>query len=517
MANNKLDMNKIRKVIKLHCNGKSKLFISRYLSLSRNTVKKYISLFEVLGLSLETVNNKTDTELDELFSQGPTEVVSSRIEDLYAYFPQMERELKKVGITIQTMWERYIETHPDGLRVTQFRNRYRDWSNKVNPVMHMNHKAGDKMYVDYAGKTLSIIDKSTSEVQEVQFFVAILGASQYTYAEASMSQQKEDFVASVENAMRFFQGTPAAIVPDNLKSAVVRTSRFEPTINETLADLAEHYETTILPARAYRPRDKSLVEGAVKILYRRIYANLKDSKYFSIEDLNQEIWNLLDAHNNKKLTGRPYSRFELFMEDERHELQPLPLERFEIKYQSLATVMQNGHVQLSQDKNYYSVPYQYLKKKVKLLYTSSTVEIYFKYNRIATHIRNPKPYIYTTNPEHMASTHQFVAQWNALRFIDWANSIDPAVGEYIMQIIESRNHPEQAYKSCLGILSFEKKVGAERLANACKRALDFKIYNFKTIQNILENSLDKIPMEHEKEEDQDLPDHGNIRGKNYYN
>jgi hypothetical protein len=317
--------------------------------------------------------------------------------------------------------------------------------------------------------------------------------------------------------MRFFQGTPAAIVPDNLKSAVIRTSRFEPTINETLADLAEHYETTILPARAYRPRDKSLVEGAVKILYRRIYANLKDFKYFSIEELNQEIWNLLDAHNNKKLTGRPYSRFELFMEDERHELQPLPLERFEIKYQSLATVMQNGHVQLSQDKNYYSVPYQYLKKKVKLLYTNSTVEIYFKYNRIATHIRNPKPYIYTTNPEHMASTHQFVAQWNALRFIDWANSIDSAVGEYILQIIESRNHPEQAYKSCLGILSFEKKVGAERLANACKRALDFKIYNFKTIQNILENSLDKIPMEHEKEEDQDLPDHGNIRGKNYYN
>ena len=205
------------------------------------------------------------------------------------------------------------------------------------------------------------------------------------------------------------------------------------------------------------------------------------------------------------------------MEDERHELQPLPLERFEIKYQSLATVMQNGHVQLSQDKNYYSVPYQYLKKKVKLLYTNSTVEIYFKYNRIATHIRNPKPYIYSTNPEHLASTHQFVSQWNALRFIDWANSIDPAVGEYIMQIIESRNHPEQAYKSCLGILSFEKKVGTERLVNACKRALDFKIYNFKTIQNILENSLDKIPMEHEKEEDQDLPDHGNIRGKNYYN
>lgn len=515
MANNTIDMNKIRKVIKLHCNGKSKLFISKYLPLSRNTVKKYISLFEVLGLSLDSINQKTDAELDALFSQSTEEETTPKMQKVYDFFPQMERELKKTGVTMYGMWEHYISLNPDGFRTSQFRFHYIKWSNKVNPVMHVIHKAGDKMYVDYAGKTLSIVDKSTSEIKEVQFFVAILGASQYTYAEVSMSQQKEDFVASVENAIRFFEGTPAAIVPDNLKSAVIKSNRFEPTINETLADLAEHYETTILPARAYRPRDKSLVEGAVKILYRRIYANLKETKFYSLEELNQTIWTLLDIHNNKKLTGRPYSRFELFIEDEKHELQPLPQERFEIKYHSVATVMQNGHVQLSQDKNYYSVPYQYLKKKVKLLYTKSTVEIYFKYNRIATHSRNPKPYIYTTNPEHLASTHQFVSEWSAFRFIEWANSIDPSVGEYIMQIIDSRNHPEQAYKSCLGILSFEKKLGAERLINACKRALDFKIYNFKTIQNILENSLDKIPIE--KEQEQDLPKHNNIRGKHYFN
>ena len=217
-----------------------------------------------------------------------------------------------------------------------------------------------------------------------------------------MSQQKEDFVASVENAIHFFGGTPAAIVPDNLKSAVIKSSRFEPTINETLADFAEHYETTILPARAYKPRDKSLVEGAVKILYRRIYVHLKEQKFFSLEELNNQIWDLLDEHNNKKLTARPYSRSELFSEDEKDKLRPLPQERFEIKYQSFATVMQNGHVLLSQDKSYYSVPYQYLRKKAKLLYTKSTVEIYYKYNRIATHPRNYKPYVYTTNPEHLA-------------------------------------------------------------------------------------------------------------------
>ena len=207
--------------------------------------------------------------------------------------------------------------------------------------------------------------------------MAILGACQYTYAEASMSQQKEDFVTSVENAIQFFGGTPAAIVPDNLKSTVIKSSRFEPTINETLADFAEHYQTTILPARAYKPRDKSLVEEAIKILYRRIYVHLREQKFFSIEQLNEQIWNLLDVHNKKKLTARPYSRLELFTEDEKKELSPLPQERFEIKYQSFATVMQNGHVSLSVDKHFYSVPFQYLRKKVKLLYTKSTIEIYY--------------------------------------------------------------------------------------------------------------------------------------------
>ena len=220
----------------------------------------------------------------------------------------------------------------------------------------------------------------------------------------------------------------------------------------------------------------------------------------------------MDSHNKRKLTGRPYSRHDLFLEDEMQQLRPLPQEHFEIKYQSFATVMQNGHVQLSQDKNYYSVPYQYIKKKIKILYTSSTVEIYCKYNRIAMHRRNYKPYVYTTITEHLASTHQFVAAWSAGRFIEWASSIDAAVSEYIMQIIENWNHPEQAYKSCLGILNFEKKVGRERLINACKRALDFKIYSFKTVQKILENNLDQFDSEKEEQEQQ-LPDHGNIRGK----
>ncbi len=514
MANKITDMSKIRKVIKFHCKGKSNLFISKYLSLSRNTVKKYISLFKVSGYSLDYIAEKTDAELEAIFVGNTAEQVNPKLEKLYSFFPQIERELKNVGATVQQQWELYFAANPDGVRSSQFRVHFKNWSNRVNPVMHIQHKSGDKMYVDYAGKKLSIVDENTGEIKEVEFFVAILGASQYTYAEGSMSQQKEDFVNSVENAMRYFGGTPAAIVPDNLKSAVIKSSRFEPTINETLADLAEHYETTILPARAYKPRDKSLVEGAVKILYPRIYVHLKNKVFFNLEQLNEAIWELLDLHNRKKLTGRPYSRYELFLEDEKDKLRPLPLERFEIKLHSFATVMQNGHVQHSQDKNYYSVPYQYIRKKVKLLYTQSVVEVYYKYNRIAIHQRNPKPFVYTTNAEHLASTHQFVADWSATRFIDWANSIDPCVGEFIIKIIENRNHPEQAFKSCLGVLTFEKKVGRIRLINACKRALDFKIYNFKTIQNILENNLDSI--DEDKDLNQDLPEHQNIRGKNYY-
>ncbi|WP_321369890.1 IS21 family transposase [uncultured Draconibacterium sp.] len=292
-------MSKVRKVIQLHCQGKSKLFISNYLSLSRNTVKKYIALYQMLNLSPEAIKQKSDVELETLFISNKEPELSPKLKDLYAFFPHMERELKKVGVTKLSMWQQYIAKHPDGYKSSQFCEYYKRWGKKVNPVMHMTHKAGDKMFVDYAGKTLEIVDPETGEVQELQFFVAILGASQYTYAEVSPSQKKEDFIASIENALHYFRGVPAAIVPDNLRSAVTKSSRYEPTINETLLDFAEHYETTILPARAYKPRDKSLAEGAVKILYQRIYPIIKQEEFTSIKSMNCRVWELLKQHNNK--------------------------------------------------------------------------------------------------------------------------------------------------------------------------------------------------------------------------
>jgi transposase len=287
MANKPIVMSKLRKIVQLYLKGKSKQFISKYLSVSRNTIKKYLRQFSKLGLSTEELDQLSDLELEKLFVESPVLGPSPRQQSMYRFFPYMEKELKKTGVTRQLMWLEYIEKHPDGLRSTQFSEHYNKWSKKVKPSMRMTHKAGDKLYVDYAGKTLQIVDKESGELTPVQFFVATLGSSQYTYAEASLSQKRDDFISSVEHALLFFGGVPQAIVPDNLKAAVTKSNRYEPTLNETFLDFAEHYGTTILPARVYKPKDKSLVEGAVRILYTRIYSTIRDKVFYDIDYFEQ--------------------------------------------------------------------------------------------------------------------------------------------------------------------------------------------------------------------------------------
>lgn len=514
MAAKPIDMSKLRQVLRLYSEGKSKNFISKYILLSRNTVKKYIRQFKELKTTFEEIDKLSDVELEKLFIKDKQKELSPNLKNLYSFFPYAEKELKKTGVTKMLLWEEYKQKYPQGVQSTQFCEHYNRWCKRINakPVMHLVHKAGDKMFVDYAGQTLQIIDKESGEIIEVQFFVAILAASQLTYAEASLSQKKEDFICSVENAMHYFKGVPEAIVPDNLKSAVTKSNRYEPTLNETFLNFSEHYGTAVLPARAYRPRDKALVEGAVKILYTRIYSTLRDQTFFDLPSLNQAIWQELEKHNKSNFTGKTYSRIELFEEIESDKLSPLPQNRYEIKQQAIVTVMQNGHVLLGQDKHYYSVPYQYIRKKVKLLYSSKTVEIYHKYNRIAVHTRIKSPYNYTTIKEHMASTHQFVTEWTPERFISWGASIGEDVKRLIINILDKKQHPEQAYKSCMGVLALSKKVGKERLINACTRALEYGIYNYKIVQNILDKGLDKM----EDDADEALPKHGNIRGKDYY-
>ena len=379
----------------------------------------------------------------------------------------------------------------------------------------MEHKAGDKLYVDFAGDKLSIIDRQTGEINPVEVFVAILGASQLTYVEAVMSQQKEDFIFACENALHYCKGVPAAIVPDNLKSAVTKSSKYEPTLNEAFADFAEHYGTTILPARAYRPRDKALVENAVRIIYTRIYVKVKRNEYYCLKDLNAAIHAALEEHNNAPLRGRNYSRKQQFDEVEKNALMPLPELRYELKKHQYATVAKNGHVGLSVDKHYYSVPYRFIGKKVKLLYSRHSVEIYYNYERIALHERIKSPYQYTTEKDHLASAHRFISEWTPERFLSWAASIHEDVRLYVLKVLDRKQHPEQAYKSCIGILGFAKKVGHERLIKACQRALGYGAYNYKTIQKILERELDLRDVPDETDQLK-MPFHDNIRGENYY-
>jgi transposase len=515
MANNTINMSKLRQILRLHTQGYSKLQISLQTSVSRNTLKKYIKEFISAAITFDELSVLSDADLESLFIKEEEKVISEKVTELIKQFPAIDKALKRKGVTQHLLWEAYREKQPDGLGITQFRYYYAHWKAQVNPVMHMDHKAGDKLFVDFAGETLQIVDEQTGEVQQVEVFVAILGASQLTYVEAVMSQQKEDFIAACERALHFYGGVPLAIVPDNLKSAVTKSSKYEPTLNETFADFADHYSTTILPARAYRPKDKSLVEGAVKIAYRRIYAKLHGQDYFSLDALNKAILEALELHNTTLLTGRNYSRRLQFEEIERGALAPLPPLQYELKRQSYVTVMKNGHVCLGADKHYYSVPYRFIGKKIKLIYSTTVVEIYYHYERIALHKRLKSPYNYTTEKDHLASAHRFVSEWTPERFISWAADIGEDVKFYILKILDRKQHPEQAYKSCLGILSFAKKVGNDRLINACRRALGYGIYNYKTIQAILEKGMDSST-ETEEYEQLQMPLHDNIRGEDYY-
>ena len=513
MANKTILMSRIRQIFRLHAQGRSKKQISILTGSSRNTVKKYLIKFIEKRLTYRELDQMSDHELEQIFCPSEPAVKEERFEELQRMLPDLEKQMKRKGMTIGMLWQQYQQQHPDGYAITQFYKHYSHYVKRAKPVMHMEHKAGDKMFIDFAGEKLGIVDKDSGELQQVEVFAAILGCSQLTYVEAVVSQKKEDLVKACENALHYFEGVPAAIVPDNLKSAVTKSSRYEPTINETFADFAEHYGTVVLPARAYRPKDKALVEGIVKIIYRSIYTVVSNEIYSSLEGLNAAIWQALEVHNTTPFKGRDYSRRQQFEEIERASLQSLPVYPYEFRQQVIATVMKNGHVCLSPDKHYYSVPYRYIGKKVKVLYTSTQVEIYAHYERIAVHQRNKRKYHYTTNQDHLASAHRYVSDWTPEKFIEQAQAIGEAVAAYIIMVFEHKQHPEQAYKSCSGILSLARKVGNQRLINACKRAADYGIYTYPIVLQILEKKLDH--MEDESQE-QHMPQHSNIRGSNYY-
>jgi transposase len=514
MANQNINMSKLRQIIKLYvCHHTGTRKISETTGVSRNTVKKYIGHFKGLKTTWEALSKLNDKDLEGLFNEESLPEPSEKLQALFSYFPHAEKRLKQPGMTLQLLWMEYIEKHPEGYQSSGFYNHFKQWKRRSHPSMHMIHKAGDKVFVDYTGKKLELTDTETGEIVPVEVFVAILGASQFTYVQAVETQDMEDFILCCENALHFFGGAPSAIVPDNLKSAVTKSSRYEPQLNENFEAFADHYGMSVLPARTYKPKDKFLVEGAVKITYNRIYTHLHGQHFSTLTALNEAIWVHLESHNRMNFQGRNYSRKEQFDETEKLALQELPKGRFEMRKQAMVTVMKNGHVCLHADKHYYSVPFNYIGKKIKLLYSKSKIEVYYKYALIATHARIKSPHNYTTETTHMASHHRYLTDWNPEKFVQQAHLIHSEVGFYIEQVILRKSHPEQAYKSCQGILSFGRRLGPDRLIKACRRAHEYGLYHFKIIESILLKNLDQ----YEKEEQAlDMPAHENIRGEDYY-
>ena len=507
-------MTKVKQILQWHSEGVGKKKIALRAGVNRNTVRSYIRQFISMNRPVEELLALSEKELEEQFAARPVYEPDERLRTLTGLFPEMEKKIKK-GWTRRRLWEEYRACYPDGYGLTQFKVIYRLWAQRVNATMHLEHKAGDKMYVDFAGDRLSLTDPSTGEITKVDVFVAILGASQLTYVEAVMSQHQENFIRACENALHYFGGVPQAIVPDNLKAAVIKSDRYEPTLNETFRDFTEHYGMAALPAGPYKPRHKALVEGAVKISYTTIYPVVRQQEHAELEALNGAILQALEAHNNRWFQGRTYSRRQLFEEIERPALQPLPVFRYGIKSKRVATVMKNNHICLGEDKHYYSVPYRFIGKRVNVLYNVATVDIYFRNERIATHKRDPRPFLYTTDPDHLASKHNFLSDWTPEKFIERAAAIGEDTRLYIVEILGKRQHPEQAYRTCQGILSLAARAGKDRLNAACRRAHYFGDYSYKTVETILHKGLESAPL------DQDqgasfMPIHLNIRGGTYY-
>lgn len=512
MANKTIIMSKVRQILKLYSKGIGKKKIAARLSVSKNTVKHYLDFYLKLKIPYKEIEALTDLELNNLFHPSQAKEVADKLQRLYECFPDVEKQLRRRGMTLAMQFREYQNKNPDGYQSTQFYQYYHLWKGKVQPSMPIQHKAGDKMYVDYAGAKLSYVDEDTGEIKDAEVFVAILGWSQYAYIEAVPSQKLEDFIAACENALHYYKGVPLGIVPDNLKSAVFKASNYEPELNPNFSAFASHYGTTILPTRSRKPQDKAHVENLVKIAYQKIYTAIPEKWIGTLKQLNESIQKSLAQLNDTVLSGKECSRTDQWIL-ELPTLHSLSSTRYEMRQVKQVTVMKNGHIFLTEDKHYYSVPFELIGKKLSLQYSRSQVDLYQNYELIASHKRIRSPHGYSTEPSHMPPQHRFVTEWSPEFFLNRAKAIDPVVELFIKEVLMRKQHPEQAYKSCQGILSFEKRVGSKRLIKACRRAHEFGYYNYRIIEDILKKNLDQFD---EDPIEKAMPAHDNIRGADYY-
>jgi transposase len=427
----------------------------------------------------------------------------------------IHKELRRPGVTLQLLWEEYRAIHQTGYGYSRWCELYRSWEKRLSPTMRQVHPAGERLFVDYAGQTVEVVDAGTGELRQAQVFVAVLGASNYTYVEATPTQRGPDFIASNVRALAFFAGVPAALVPDQLKSAVTVASRYEPGVQRTYEELARHYGTAVVPARPRRPRDKAKVEVAVQIAERWIVARLRHETFFSLDALNERIDELLVELNDRKMRRYGVSRRELFDRLDRPALRPLPGAPFIYAEWKKARLNIDYHVEL--DHHYYSAPHPLVHEVLEGRLTSTTVELFHRGERVASHARSYKRGGHSTLAEHMPKAHQKHLEWSPSRIVDWAANIGPKTRELAEAILAERRHPEQGYRSCLGILRLGKRFGHERLEAAAARAVAVRARSYRHVELILKNGLDRMPSPAEAEREGTTPVvHENIRGGGYY-
>lgn len=508
-------MNKLKQIIQLSQQGHGAKRISTISGIARNSVRYYLRRLRELRISQEDLNALNESELQQLFQPYKHAPLPDpgRHERLEKLIPLLDKELRKRGVTLKKAHEFYLTKDPAGYSRTQFYRYMRDFRSCLTGTsMHIEHKAGDKMYVDFTGKKLFLTNTSTGEITEVEVFVAILGCSQLTYVEATMRQDLYCFVDCMRNALHYFGGVPGLIVPDNLKAAVTKSSKYEPVINEVCAAFAEHYGTHILPARPYKPKDKSLVEGAVKIVYQRIFSELDKNIYTSLELLNGAIGSLLSDYNNGPFKN-DQTRRGLFETEEKQALLPLPVLPFTPSKVKEYKVNKMGYVPLHEDRRYYSVPYQLIGKRVKVVYNSLTVKVYHKDQIVGEHQRCTDRRTHITVKDHLASNHRVVTEWNQEFFISKGNAIAPQVGQYLETLMNLKEFPEIGYGPCRGILNLARKVGKQRISDACEKATRLGVFNMYIIKDLLIRGIEKDEPEQPQRA---TPAHKNLRGKDYY-
>ena len=510
MPRSRSSMRQIREVLRQKWElGFSARRIARSCGLSRSTVSNYLRRAEAGGLTWSAVTRLDDTQLERrLFPPAP----SSRVARPAPDWPAMHRELKRKGVTLQLLWDEYKAANPKGYQYSTFCLRYRRWRSRLDVVMRQDHRAGEKLFVDYAGQTASVIDRRTGEERPAQLFVAVLGASNYTYAEATWSQGLADWIGAHVRALEYFGAAPEIVVPDNLKAGVHRAHRYEPQLNRSYRDWAEHYRVAILPTRPGRPRDKAKVEAGVLVAERWILARLRDRRMFSLGELNEAIAELLERLNTRRFKKLPGHRRALFESLDRPAMQPLPARPYEYAEWKQVRVNIDYHVDI--DRHYYSVPYQLLKQQLDARITARTVELLHKGRRVASHPRSRRSG-HTTAPEHMPSAHRAYAEWTPQRLVRWAAQNGPFTAALIQRILATRVHPQQGFRSCLGIMRLGQRYGNKRLEAACRRALALGAHAYKNVEAILKNGLDRKPLPPATPEPPKI-EHHNLRGPDYY-